>query len=148
MKKSTSNNFWYKLGGYYLVPHELLHVLAYRLMGKPCHYEWGEYRVHSLSPRTRGEKLFILLFPVGVCWGFSFFFALLWLLSALFIRIPPERYLIDGPTWQLIFPILAALLVIYSGTSHWDLVAAYHILLRKEEAQNNSPEPHQQAKQN
>jgi hypothetical protein len=148
MSQHTSNNFWYKLGGYYLIPHELLHVLAYRLIGKPYHYKWGDYQVRSLVSKTRGETLFVLLFPFAVCWTLSFFFGLLWLSSAFFIKIPPERYLVDGPTWHFIFPILAALLLIYSGSSHWDLVAVYYILWGKEEADHNSPKPHQQAKQN
>jgi hypothetical protein len=102
-ERSTFRNFLHKLGGYYLIPHELLHVLAYRIIGKPCRYEWGDYRVRSLKPKTRPEKLFVLLFPFVACWVLGLFFGALWVLSAFFINIPPERYFIDGPTWHLLF---------------------------------------------
>lgn len=114
-----------KLLGYYAVPHELLHVLAYRIIGKPCRYQWGDYRAQSLAPKNRREKLFVLLFPFLVCWGMGLLFGSLWLLSALFVKIPPDRYFIDGPTWHLIFLILGALFVLYSGTAHKDLIDAY-----------------------
>jgi len=64
----------HKLGGYYLIPHELLHVLAYRLIDKPCQYRWGDHQVVSSAPKTRSERLFVLLLPITICWvlGLSF----------------------------------------------------------------------------
>ncbi len=142
-KQHTSKTFLHKLGGYYLIPHELLHVLAYRIIGKPCSYQWGDYAVQSLAPKNRREKLFVLLLPFGVCWALGLFFGLLWLLSAFFIEIPPERYFIDGPTWHFIFPIIATLCIIYSGTAHQDLIDAYGWLFVYK-ADYDSPQPHQQ----
>lgn len=139
-------NFLHKLGGYYLIPHELLHVLAYRLIGKPCSYRWGDHCVRSLAPKTKREKLFVLLFPFGVCWVLGIFFGFLWIISAFFIDIPPERYLIDGPTWHFIFPIIATLFVIYSGAAHQDLIDAYGWLF-KYKVEYDSPESHQQAEE-
>lgn len=136
-------NFWHKLGGYYLIPHELLHVLAYRLIGKPCAYEWGDYRVRPLRQRTWGEKVFVLLFPFIVCLVLGFIFGLLWLLSAFFIEIPSDRYFIDGPTWHFVFPILATLFIFYSGASYGDIIIAYRLLFRKDKLQHNRPQPHQ-----
>src|SRR5688500_19355505 len=69
--QNTFHKFLSRLGGYYLIPHELLHVLAYRLIGKRCHYEWGAYYVQSLQPKNRKESLFVLLFPFVICWGRS-----------------------------------------------------------------------------
>ncbi len=137
--------FWTKVGGYYLIPHELLHVLAYRLIGKPCHYEWGAYYVRPLSKRTKWERLFTSLFPFGVCMGLGLLFHLLWVLSAFFIRMPPERYFIDGPTWHIIFIILGPLFVLYSGTAHGDLINSYLILFGEDEPQDERPEPHRDA---
>ena len=34
-KQTDRKPFLYKLEGHYLIPHELLHVLAYRIIGKP-----------------------------------------------------------------------------------------------------------------
>jgi hypothetical protein len=132
----TFKIFFHKLGGYYLIPHELLHVLAYRLIGKPCEYKWGDYRVRSLARKTRPEKLFVLLFPFVACWGLGFFFGFLWVLSAFFIEMPPERYFIDGPTWHFVFPVLAFMFILYSGNGYGDVINAYRLLLTKDKARH------------
>ena len=124
-KKHKTKTLLYKLGGIYLIPHELLHVIAYWFIGKQCQYNLGDYGVRSLQPKNKQEKLFVLLFPVSVCWSLGLLFACLWLLSAFFITIPPERYFIDGPTWHLIFLIIGTLCILYSGTAHKDLIEAY-----------------------
>jgi hypothetical protein len=133
-------DFWYKLGGYYLIPHELLHVLAYRLIGKPCHYDWGDYYVRPLAKRTRRERLFVLLFPFIVCWLLGFFFHFLWGASALLvIRMPLERYFFEsGPTWHFALPIIATGFIIYSGTAHADLIIAYRVLVGKDKSHEES----------
>jgi hypothetical protein len=143
MKSQKDKKTWlYQLEGYYLIPHELLHILAYRLIGKPCHYWWGDHRVDSLVPKTFWERLFVLLLPFGVCWGAALFFSLLWLLSTFFINIPPERYFRDGPTWHFIFPILASLFVLYSGTAYRDLSRTWQILAGKDKTQKQRPQRH------
>jgi hypothetical protein len=59
-----------RLGGYYLIPHELLHVLAYRLIRKPYRYEWGWPYVIPIAAMTRRERLFTALFPFcNLLWG-------------------------------------------------------------------------------
>lgn len=136
------HSFWYQLGGYYAIPHELLHVLAYRLIGKSCEYQWGNYYVKPLSETTQREKLFVLLLPFAVCWFFGILFHLLWIGSAFFIQMPPERYFIDGPTWHFIFPNIASLFILYSGNSYGDVFRAYRLLFGKDESQNNGPKPH------
>jgi len=146
-KDSTFKSFLYKLGGYYLIPHELLHVLAYRIVGEPCHYKWGSYHVQSSTPKRRREKLFILLFPFVICWVLGFFFGALWILSVFFIKVPPERYFIEGPSWHIIFLIMAWLSILYSGTAHQDLIDAYGWLF-KYKAQDDSPEQHQHTHEN
>jgi hypothetical protein len=140
MKQQKS--FWRKVGGYYAIPHELLHVLAFQLIGKPYSYKWGDHQVKPLAETTRPEKLFILLLPFVVCFGLGLLFHLFWIMSAFFITIPPERYFIDGPTWHFIFPNMVALFILYSGNSYGDLIRAYRLLFTQNEAQNNSPNPH------
>lgn len=141
-------DFLHKLGGYYLIPHELLHVLAYRLIGKPCEYEWGEYFVRPLASRTKGQRLFVLLLPFVTCWVLAFFFHFLWILSALLvIQMPLDKYfLVEGPTWHFAFPIIGTLCIIYSGTAHGDLISTYYVLVGKDKSHEDGYKPHQQTK--
>jgi len=128
--QQDSRSLLYKVGGYYLIPHELLHVLAYRFIGKPCYYEWGDYQVSCPADRSRQEKLFVLLFPTVVCLGLGFFFHLLWGVSLLWaIRMPLEQYFfVDGPTWHFALPMIATLLIIYSGNGYGDIINGYRLL--------------------
>jgi len=135
-------SFWSKLGGVYVIPHELLHVLAYLLIDKPCRYRWGDYEVKPLAETTRREKLWVLLLPFGVCFGLGLLFHLLWIGSAFFIDLPPERYFSDGPTWHFIFPNIGALFILYSGNSYADLIRAYRLLFGKDQTDDNRPQPH------
>jgi hypothetical protein len=134
-EQHRARTYLYKIEGYYLIPHELLHVLAYRLIGKPCRYEWGDHHVRSLQPKNRREKLFVLLFPFVVCWGLGFFFGFLWLLSAFTIDIPPAQYFVEGPTWHILFLVMGALFILYSGTAHKDLLDAFAWLFIYKEAE-------------
>ena len=136
-----------RLGGYYAIPHELLHVLAYRLIDKPYRYGWGDYYVQPLAPETetRREKIFVLLLPFGIFFGLGLLCLGLWIMSAFFINIRPERYFIDGPTWHLVFLICGALLILYSSTAHFDLILAYRLLLGEDEVQDQRPNPHRHA---
>ena len=133
-----------KIGGYYLIPHELLHVVAYRIIGKPYRYRWGDYQIYSLAPKTRREKLFVLLFPFVVCWILGLFFYLIWFLLSLSAQLPPEQYFSAGPIWHFIFPVLAFLCILYSGTSYQDLIDVYGWLF-KHKAQYDSDQPHYQS---
>ena len=141
--QSDARPLLHKLGGCYLIPHELLHVLAYRIIGKPCRYRWGDYYVQSLARKTRREKLFVLLFPFLVCWGLGFFLHALWLILALSSRLPPEQYFLAGPKWHFVFPALATLCLLYSGTAHRDLIDIYGWLFRYK-TEYESDEPHHQ----
>lgn len=143
--KSVSRNFLHKLGGYYLIPHELLHVLAYRIIGKPYRYRWGDHCVHSLAPKSKREKLFVLLFPFVVCWALGLLLHFVWFGLALSAQMPPETYFFAGPTWHFIFPMMATLFIIYSGTSHQDLIDAYGWLFIYQ-AKDDGDDPHPQTK--
>src|SRR5688572_11326124 len=71
-----------RLAGIYLIPHELLHVLAHRLIGSQCEYRLGDPYVRDLAQLPRPAKLFVLLFPLAVTWGLAAI-----LLVALFITL-------------------------------------------------------------
>ncbi|MDM8527822.1 DUF3267 domain-containing protein [Anaerolineales bacterium HSG24] len=139
--KPSQQSFLHKLGGYYLIPHELLHVLAFRIIGKPCRYEWGNDYVRPLVKESKRERLFVSLFPFVTIMGLGLIFGLMWISSAFFINIRPERYFIDGPTWHVVFLILCALFIFYSGTAHGDLFSSYYILFGQDEIQDNRPKP-------
>ncbi|MDM8521269.1 hypothetical protein QUF64_14585 [Anaerolineales bacterium HSG6] len=144
--EKRSNNLLYKLGGYYLIPHELLHVVAYKIISKRYDYQWGAWQVKSLEPKNRQEKLFVLAFPFATCILFGFFFGFWWIISPLFIDIPPERYFIDGPTWHIIFAILSAVCFFYIHTCGKDLIQIYGWLFVYD-AEYDRPEPRDDSKQ-
>jgi hypothetical protein len=136
------NAFLNKLGDYYLIPHELLHVLAFRLIGKPYHYQFGDRQVKALKKLTRREWLIILLLPVTVCGLLGLLFYNLWLIFVLSAQMPPEQYILDGPRWHLTFPVIATLFILYSGAAYGDVIWAWRILFGKDQPQDTNNEPH------
>lgn len=139
----SPDNLIYRLEGYYLIPHELLHVLAYRLIGKPCRYTWGDHRVESDAPKTKGERLFVLLLPFVTCWILGTLFHLLWILLALSTLLPPEQYFREAPLWHYLLPITATGFIIYSGTGYRDIRRVWKILF-EEQSQQKRDYPHHQ----
>lgn len=121
-----------KIGNYYLIPHELLHVFAYRLLRKPCHYVFGERQVHSPAVLSRGERLFVLLLPVTVFLLGSLLFHLTWIILALSARKPLDEYLISAPWWHFVFHALANLCLLYCGTAYRDIRRVVYLLFNKQ----------------
>jgi hypothetical protein len=66
-------------------------------------------------------------------------------MSAFFIQMRPEQYFREGPTWHLLFLILGALFIFYSGTAHGDLILAYWLLFGQKQVQEQGPQPHRYA---
>jgi hypothetical protein len=89
----------WKLDGYLVIPHELLHVLAYRIIGKRCVYRLGEHGVNSLEERTRNERLFCLLFPLLVNILVIVLFVVPWFVTYVTARYPlnPLAYMRTAP---------------------------------------------------
>ena len=46
----------WRLDGYAVIPHELLHALAYRIVQKPYHYRLGNHIVSPLSSEHSARK--------------------------------------------------------------------------------------------
>ena len=130
-----------KLKGYYAIPHELLHVLAFRIISKPCQYQWGDLSVKPLAPETRYERLFVSLLPFAVLFGAALFFILTWQTLAMFINQQPEQYG-DYLPWSFILLFIGGLFLLYSTTSADDLINSYVLLFDKQQADNPSPKPH------
>jgi len=133
--------WWYKLAQYYLLPHELLHVVAYRIIRKPYHYEWGNHYVKSLTGLNLKEKLFITLFPFIISLGSGLFLILSWMTIVFFMNRQPNQT--TELSWHLILLISGLWLAFYSTTAEHDLVKSYHLLIAPEnEMQDNRPKPH------
>ncbi len=105
--------------GYLLIPHELLHVLAYRLQGKSCQYQWGQAYVSPVGPLTRREKLIGLLFPFVV-------FLILFLMGCILSGLAFAHFKQGGHwAWFLIFTGFCLLVGLYLGSTITDLRQTY-----------------------
>jgi len=112
------------------IPHELLHVLAHRIIGQPCDYRFGQKFVRPLTPLSLRQRLFVLLFPFAVTFGAGLAVCLL-ALAWIFVR----RFVLlaDYQTVQrefVVLTIVAALCITYAGLSIYDLLAVYHLRRR------------------
>jgi hypothetical protein len=115
--------FSQRLTGIYLIPHELLHVLAHRLIGSRCEYRLGDPYVRDLSPLSRPAKLFVLLFPLAITWSLAAV-----LLTAMFVILfyvfLPSGMAFQSYWFSLLIGIgLASLCLLYGGTATRDLIA-------------------------
>lgn len=117
-----------RLEGYLLIPHELLHVAGYRLVGKQCAYRWGDHQVRPVGPLTRRERLVGLLFPFTIC-------MLAWLLL---LPWPIVALIYGSMLWFVIFFGLSGLVFLYAFASVGDLRQAY-LLLYKKDASHKTP---------
>jgi len=132
------------LEGYLLIPHELLHVYAYRLMGKPCAYQWGAMKVTPLASLSRRERLFVTLLPLVTTWGVGLGLYLLWLVTFPYATVPASAYLVQGPRWHILLSAAATAFILYGGTCTGDILAAGQLLFGKETRESGSHE-HKQA---
>ena len=110
-----------RIEGYLLIPHELLHVLGYRLVGKHCLYQWGKRYVTTVDPMTRNEELVGLLFPFAVCMA-------IWLIL---LPVPFVALFFGGLAWAVGLSILFSVPFIYAFASIGDLRQAYLLILNK-----------------
>jgi hypothetical protein len=124
--------FW-KIDGYLAIPHELLHLLAYRLVGKRCRYRLGEHFVHSLEPRSFRERLFVLLFPLLVIGGAGLVFLSFWTVTYLLNAYPinPRTYFLIAPVWHKSLWLVAVVLLLYAGSCVGDVQLVIRLLLQK-----------------
>ncbi len=123
----------WKIDGYLAIPHELLHVLAYRLIGKKCRYQFGSHFVQSLERRTFGEKLFVLLFPLLVIGGLGLALMFLWMVTYISIGYPaqPLLYFQTAAVWHKMLWAMAVILLLYSGSAFNDIRTSIHLLFQK-----------------
>jgi hypothetical protein len=85
---------WTKIERYWLAAYELLHVAAYRLIGKRYAGEGGLAATQPGEALTRGQYLFCLLFPLLVTLVAQLTLAAVWLYTYVqfFPHIEPRAY--------------------------------------------------------
>jgi hypothetical protein len=123
----------WKLDGYLVIPHELMHVLAYRLIGKRCAYRLGGHAVTVLDDRTFGQRLFCLLFPLLVNSLVVLLLLGVWFITYLVARYPinPLDYFRTAPVWHRLLFFGWTLALIYAGACLWDVIFAGRLLAEK-----------------
>jgi hypothetical protein len=134
----------WKLDGCLLIPHELMHVAAYRLIGKRCVYRLGDHAVNSLDERTRNERLFCLLFPLLINGLAVLMLAGVWLGVYVVARYPldPFAYFAASPWWHQSMFFGWVFLLTYAGSCWWDVRMAAQLLSEKL-AQQPPQDPHE-----
>lgn len=124
--------FW-KIDGYLAVPHELLHLLAYRLIGKRCRYRLGDYYVHALEPRSFRERLFVLVFPLLIIGSTGLSLMVLWAMTYVVNSYPPHplAYFGAAPAWHKSLWAIAIILLLYTGSCIGDVQLLLRLLLQQ-----------------
>jgi uncharacterized protein (DUF3820 family) len=124
--KSTKYQRWpVPFGKYLALPHEFLHIVGYRLVGKQCVYRWGDAHVTPLGPMTLWERLVGILLPFVV-------FSTLCLVSGVLSGLAYRYQLRDGSLgWFILLVGLALVFGSYAGTAIGDLRKAYLLLFDK-----------------
>lgn len=123
----------WKLDGYLVIPHELMHVIAYRLIGKRCTYRLGDHTVQAVEERTFGQRLFCLLFPLLVNGLAVLILTAIWMATYIQARYPlnPLVYLQVAPDWHRALFFGMVFLVSYTCTSVFDVMLAGRLIMEK-----------------
>ncbi len=125
MSQTKLKNQRPRLTGYLLIPHELLHLSGYRLVGKRCRYRWGEAYVTPLDTMARWQNLVGTLFPFTI-------FALVFLTSGILSSLAYGNALQHGEYgWFIVWTGLAFTAGLYAGTAIGDLRSAYLMIADK-----------------
>jgi len=132
-----------RIEGFLSIPHELLHILGYRLVGKRCAYRWGDNHVTLLDPATPIERLIGGLFPFAVSLPISLFF--LGMSGGAQLRAEQANPQSPDLFWTLLFGAFYLVAFIYVGACTGDLWKAY-LLLKQHPHQTPEPEQHAPAK--
>lgn len=124
--KQTKNTPWFTwLGGYLLIPHELLHIFGFWLVGKRCKYRWGQPYVTPIGPMSRRALLVGRLMPFVA-------FTLLFFIATVLAGLAYAQVL-QGKTvfWFVVWLVLMQLAALYASTTFIDLRQAYLLLKNK-----------------
>ncbi len=135
-----------RLEGILSIPHELLHILGYRLVGKRCAYRWGDCRVTLLDPASRTERLIGGLFPFAVSLiGWAIFMTLSGIALTREIHLNAQT---PAPFWPIFWGGGAVIAGVYIGACTGDILKAWRTLRKPtpQKAQQQTPEQAQHDK--
>lgn len=76
MKDIKTSSQLKQLFGYLAIPHELLHIVGYRLVGERCAYQWGNSYVSPLGEMPRWKRFVGKLFPFIIFFSLTILFSL------------------------------------------------------------------------
>lgn len=125
MAQAKHQNKISHLMGYLLIPHELLHIVGFRLVGKRCEYQWGNSYVTPIGPMTRWERLVGRLFP-------SVVFLLLLISFGILAGFASEQVVHKESFFWFIFWVgLAYIASFYTCSAIGDLRQAYLLIFNK-----------------
>jgi hypothetical protein len=136
----------WQIDGYLGIPHELMHVAAYRMLGKRCAYRLGDNAVTALEPCTLDERIFCLLLPLLINLLATLLLLSIWVITYIGANYPanPILYVRVAPAWHHALLLGWFFLLTYSGMSTLDVLIVIRLLLQKMRQQ---PPDHAQAKQ-
>ena len=129
-----------RLEGILLIPHELLHVAAYRLIGKGCQYRLGAPFVQRAASINRAERLFVLLFPTAIAGVAAVVFFLLWAFTALALAAKDPIYPLQAPAWHVVIGVSFAVASVYAASGTGDVVTAVRLLRDSKERIDQPPD--------
>lgn len=122
----------WKLEGYLLIPHEFLHVVAHKLIGKRCSYRVGEPFVNHLEKHTFGEQVFCLLFPMLITLPIALLPLVIWVITYFQAGYPSKEYLYLAPLWhQALFVVWFLLFNYVASSCLFDLIKVGRLVLEK-----------------
>ncbi len=125
MKQTEHRSWLSRFGGYLAIPHELLHVAGYRLVGQRCEYHWGNSYITSGGQMTLGKQLVGTLFPFVV-------FAVTFLICGVLSGLAYGQALREGAFfWFFFWTALSLVTGSYAGTAAADLRRAYLLIFNK-----------------
>jgi len=119
--RSSQHQTSAKLGGYFLIPHELFHIVGYRLVGVRCSYKWGDSYVTPSGSVSRRRRLVGLLFPFGV-------FCVITIVCGILSTLAYRQAAHGGFIFWTVMTIIAG---VYAGTAVTDLRKAYLLMVDK-----------------
>lgn len=121
---------WKKIEHTWLAAYELLHITAYRLIGKHYRRQAGLVRVLPVEPLTRSQHLFILLFPLLFVLLVTTGIGALWLYTyqTFLPYLKPQAYYTTAPLWHIGLQLLMVLLPLFAAPAYFDIWRVIHLL--------------------
>ena len=122
----------FKLSTYIGLPHALLHMLAYRLIGKPCVLEIDQRRVRALADRTPREIAFVRMFPSLVTGSLALTLLVIWAVTiSQSGSASLSTYYRTADLWHQVIWWAGIVMLAYAGTGMVNFYWGIRLLLRE-----------------